>query len=331
MNNDDYDINLVKNYLANHGYNFEDLNLMGQEEILGVYRRYNKKIVHQFQSSINGKEVVEKKIEEYGIEDELKEKLLEVGKSVTKLYDVIDKYIQHYHYEDFLKLLKLYLDDMPSSKIEKILEIKHHQFEEMYLSKIGDLLANLMPQERLVLMQFYEKKRDDLFELEEIYQKCRTQNVLEQMKEVASSKLEIIRNFMPDLMEENYKAYFDETPKKLEMVEKILELSKSYTRRYLKTLTISKLEFLENAIIEQNKKEILEKKLFKKHTKALEKTMVSLDDNEFSNACLNAISELNSEQLQKVIAHMASKYKTFSSKFNSATKSYKNMIKNYGN
>ncbi|PAF49864.1 hypothetical protein BKH41_00755 [Helicobacter sp. 12S02232-10] len=323
-----YDFEMIKLYLKNHGYNIIELNAMDNEKLFNLYKEHSLKVIYEFQTSLHQNNSFSVgHIKNYDLENQLKSKLLKIGKNFSKIYDLIDEYIDRYSYEDFLEILCMQLDTIPPSKLEKILKVKYRQLQQVWLEKLEEKFKILPVEERIPLVKYYEKNQDDIAKLKRAYQDSKDPSHLEKIKKISEIKLNIIKIFMPSLMEENYKAYYDETPEKLELIDHILELTNSYSKKYLKDLTISKLKFLKNDIIEQNKREAQDKKLFQKYTKALSESMNSMDDNEFSKVCLDAIAELNSDQLQRVVSFLASKNKFFLNKFNTTVKSYQSIAK----
>ncbi|PAF41503.1 hypothetical protein [Helicobacter sp. 11S02596-1] len=323
-----YNFEIMKLYLKNHGYSPAELDIMEDEKIFNLYKTINHKMIYDFQITLcQNNSFPAEQVKDYDLENQLKSKLSKIGKNFSKIYGLIDEYIDHYDYQEFLEILCMHLDTIPSSKIAKILKVKYRQLQQVWLEKIEQRFQVLPIEERIPLIRYYEKNQDNLAVLKRVYDESKDPAYIEKIKKISEVKLDVIKVFMPSLMEENYKAYYDETPEKLELISRILALTNAYSKKYLKELSISKLKILEDEIIRQNKQEAQDKKLFQKYTKAFSKSMASADDNEFSKVCIEAVAELNSEQLQMVVSFLAGKNKFFLNKFNTTIKNYQNISK----
>ncbi|WP_143428888.1 hypothetical protein [Helicobacter sp. 12S02634-8] len=319
---------MIKTYLKNNGYDGAELEKYNTSQLLEMYQNHISKEIHIFQTFLNQNHALTlAPIKDHAIQQELRTKISAVKKKFSKIYDLIDTYMGYYDYEEFLEILCVQLSNIPATKIKKALQIKYHQIQQVWLEGLEDQLQDLPAEERATLMQYYQRHQNDFSKLEKVYEDSKNPAYIQKLKKIAEDKLMVVKNFMPSLMEENYPAYYNGTPKKLELIEKISKLTNSYPKKYLKTLMISQLELLESDIIEQNQREIQDKKLFQKYTKAFLESLNSMEDNDFSKVCLDAISELNSEQLQRVVSFLASKNKFFLTRFEALTKGFKSIIK----
>ncbi|PAF53344.1 hypothetical protein BKH42_06405 [Helicobacter sp. 13S00482-2] len=319
----------MKVYLSNNGHTQIELDHLSNSELFELYKKESLESIYLFQSDLDKKICIAtaEGLKHYEIEDKLKTKIKKIGRDISKVYDMIDEYIDEYTYDQFLEIFRSYLS-VPAPKIEKILKVKYRQLQEVWLEKLKIRFASLPDEERIQLMHYYEKNRDNIKKLKQIYHFSEDEYYVGDIQRISESKLSIIKNFMPELMEENYKAYYDETPEKINLIQEVLKLTHSYPRSYLKRLSISKLLFLKNEIIEQDKRDIINKKLFNKHIKALEEAMNSPNDNDFSKAALNVITELDGDNLHRVVNYLTNKNKTFLNKFNASIKTYQNILKN---
>lgn len=323
-----YSVKTMRTYLLHNGHNHVELDHLSENDLFELYQKENLEYLQLFQSELNEKMGTAPKINsaDNHIKDDLRIKIQKIGRNISKLYDMIDEHIDDYTYDQFLEIFRTYLRVSPA-KIQKILKVKYRQLQEVWLEKLEVRFSSLPSKERVQLMSYYEKNRDNIQKLKQIYHLSEDENYIHNIEQISQSKLDIIENFMPELMEENYKAYYDETPEKINLIKEVLNLTQSYSKSYLKELTISKLVFLKNEVIEQDKREIEDRKLFNKHIKALEDAMSSLNENDFSKASLDAITELDSDLLHRVVNYLTNKHKTFLNKFNTAIKGYQNILK----
>lgn len=311
-----------------NGYTPIELDALSKDELFELYQKKNLEYLHLFKAELNEKmgNVPKMADIESQINDDLRIQIQKIGRNISKLYDLIDEHIDDYTYEQFLEIFRTYLRVSPA-KIQKILKVKYRQLQEVWLEKLEVRFSSLPLKERIELMSYYEKNRDNIQKLKQIYHLSEDENYIHNIEKVSESKLNIIENFMPELMEENYKAYYDETPEKIDLINEVLGLTQSYSKSFLKELTISKLTFLKNEVIDQDKREKEDRRLFNKHTKALEDAMKSMNDGDFPKASLDAITELDSDLLHRVVNYLTNKHKTFLNRFNTAIKSYQNILK----
>ncbi|MDO7253667.1 hypothetical protein [Helicobacter cappadocius] len=319
---------LMKIYLTNRGHTQTELNHLNDSELFELYKEESLEYLHLFQLELDEQigNTIKNRPKNYNSPSKLKTKIEKIGKNISKVYDMIDEYIDDYTYEEFLEIFRSYLR-IPAVKIQKILKVKYRQLQEVWLEKLKVRFSSLPDEERIQLMDYYEKNRDNIQKLKQIYHLSEDENYIKNIQQISEFKLDIMESFMPELMEENYKAYYDETPEKINLVQEVLTLTHSYPRSFLKELSMSKLVFLKNEIIEQDKREIADKKLFNKHTKALEEALNSPNDTDFSRAALDAITELDSDILHRVVNYLTNKNKAFLNKFNTAIKGYQNILK----
>lgn len=328
-----FDLKMIKVYLKNHGYTDGDLNKLDEEKLFELYKTQSTQRVFEFRMALRDQNFSiplsqsSNNIQNY---QKIKEKIKKINQDISKIYNILDEYVYEYTYEDILEIFRSNLPNISSSKIEKILKVKYREFQEIWLEKIKNNFFDLPDEEKLFLINFYEKSRNDIEKIKRVYQSSMRSDYMSNIKKISEIKLEIIKNFMPNLMEENYKDFFKETPQKVEIMKEILELTSSYSKNFLLELDMEKLEFLRDEIIKQNKKEIYDKKVFQEYVKNLEETINLLDDNDFEKVCLEVITKLDETQIQNIINHMCGKNNFFINKFNAVVRSHQSKLKNKG-
>ncbi|PAF52637.1 hypothetical protein [Helicobacter sp. 13S00477-4] len=324
-----YNFEIIKVFLKNHGYNTEEIKQADNKKIIELYEEYNIKAIYEFQIFLNQNNALSstENIKKYHMQDELNQKILKINGDISKIYDLIDIYFDDYDHDELLEILCKRIKNFSINKIQKIFQIKYRQYQEIWLKKLEIRFKDLPAEEKIFLKKYYEKNRNNMEKLKYVYEYSKNPQYIEKIKKVAQIKLDIMENFMPDLKESYYKSYYNNTPEKIKLIKEISQLNPSYSKNQLKEFTITELKSLNSEILEQNKKEIQDKKLFHKYTNAISQSMDSMDDESFVKICLEAIRELDEEQLQKVVNFSISRNKFFLGKFNTVIKEHQGLTK----
>ncbi len=319
-------IRMVKLFLQNCNYDIEN---KSDEEILKLYQDHNLREVMEFQKEVfdNGFVDITKEIPELlEIANVIKEDIKGVGDNISALYGIIDKYIEKYPYEELKFLIFSGIKKIPLLIVERIIMAKTYQYQEIWLEKIAKNLEVLPIEEKSVLMAKYQSLCDNLTTLFNIYQKSFQEEGIAKMREVAQNKLAILKNFSPQLLEATYRAYYNESEEKLKLVNEILEYTQSYPKAFLKNQSMERLMNLKKEIIGRREEEAQSKRLVFEHIKALEESMAETNDSNFDAACMNAISDLNNIELQKVVDYIGSKNKFFVNRFEEVAKRFRSKV-----
>lgn len=319
-------IQMVKLFLQNCNYDIEN---KSDEEILRLYQEHNSREVMEFQKEVfdNGFIDMAKEMPELlEIANVIKEDIRKVGDDVSALYGIIDKYIEKYPYEELKFLIFSGIKKIPLLIVERVVKAKSYQYQEIWLEKIAKNLEVLPIEERSVLMAKYQSLCDNLTVLFGIYQQSFQKEEITRMQEVAQNKLMILKNFSPQLLEANYKAYYNESKEKLELVNEILKYTQTYPKVFLKNQSMERLNNLKKEIISRKEEEAQSKKLVFEHIRALEESMAETNDSNFDAACMSAINDLNNIELQKVVDYIGSKNKFFVNRFEEVAKRFRSKV-----
>lgn len=314
---------MMKLFLQNHEIDIED---KSEEEILKLYKDCNIQEVMEFQKDVfdNGYLDKAKEVPEMlEVANMIKESIKRVGDNVSRLYGVMDQYMEKYPYEELKFLILSGVKKIPLVVVDLVTKIKAYQYQEIWLEKIADNLDVLPAEEKSVLMDRYQNLRDNLAALFKVYQKSFREEEVLKMQKIAQSKLELLKNFSPQLLETNYSAYYNEGKEKLDLIHEILSYTQIYSRSFLKNRTMKQLMEFKEEILKHKAEKTQSKKLVFEHIQALEESMTETDDSTFDAACMSAINELNNIELQKVIQYLGSKNRFFINRFEEVAKRFR--------
>ena len=319
----------MKTFLNAQGH---DADSKGQEEIFELYKRVCREKVGFFQSSVFDKSFFEAKdikdtAEFVNLSGVIASEVAKVGDSLARLYALMDKYIEQCPYEELRFLIFSGAKRIAPSILKKAFSVKYHQYQEVWLEKIASNLENLPPEERSVLLHHYEQIREDIPQLFRVYQQSFQPHEIEKMKKIAQDKLLLMQHFNPQLLEENYKAFYDGSEEKISLIREIMALTHSYPKGYLQHIPMSALRNLKEDILQQKRAEESSKKKVAEHIRRLEESMMMINDSEFDAACMDAIKELDNDELQKIVQYINSQDKFFANKFESIAKQLRGSIK----
>lgn len=228
-------LKMAKVYLKNYGHSDDELDKLGENELFELYKIQSSKRFFEFRTALEEETSsisFPHAKENTGNYQDIKEKIKKNDQDISKLYDIFDEYIYKYTYEDMLEIFRSNLPNVSSNKIEKMLKVKYREFQEIWLEKIKDRLYDLPEEERLTLMGFYEKNRNNIEKLKYVYQNSAQSNYRKIIKNISIMKLEVIKNFIPNIMEENYKDFFKETPEKIKLINNIIGLTPTYSKNF---------------------------------------------------------------------------------------------------
>ncbi|WP_104697888.1 MULTISPECIES: hypothetical protein [unclassified Helicobacter] len=319
----------MKIFLQSRGY---DTDNKEKQEILELYKKICSQEICLYQNDIFDNNFFEamgvrENAEFITLSQTIGREVEEIQTDVKKLYILLDKYIEKFPYEELKFLIFSRVKKIPFLTIERILKIKYCEYQEVWLEKIEKNLKVLPQEERMTLMQYYQQIRNNIPLLFKVYQKSFDEQEVQRMKEVAENKLLLLKNYEPQMLEESYKVFYDDSEEKMKLVREVLELTHSYTKHSLKHMPVKNLLELKEEIKRQKHKEEQSKKLILKHIKILEESILMASDSEFDMACINAVNELNSEELQKVLDYLGSQNKFFINKFESVAKQISGRMK----
>ncbi|RDU73281.1 hypothetical protein CQA57_05180 [Helicobacter anseris] len=314
----------MKVFLQSKGYDVEHKDF---QEVFDIYKNvclqettaYQNEVFDTSFFDISG---ANENVELIALSQVIKTEIEQIQNEPQKLYVLIDRYIEQCPYEELKFLIFSGVKKLPFLTMDRIFKIKYYQYQEVWMEKIEQHLDVLPQEEKKVLMHHYDKMRDNIPLLFRAYQKSFDTDEVEKMRSVAENKLLLLQNFNPQMLEENYKAFYDESPEKIKLVKEVLSLTSSYTKSFLKHIPMEELLSLIEEIKKQKRDEEESKKRIIKHIKILEESIAMASDGDFDIACMSAIEELNNEELQKVLHYLGSQNKFFVNKFESVAKQF---------
>ena len=228
-----------------------------------------------------------------------------------------------YRYMDILDMAHSVLSSISTERITRMIRVKYREFQERLLDEILKLISDMPDEEMYTFMEYCKKNRDNTNKLSSIIMEMEDEEKRNEVIEMTTLKCDILKEFMPDILESTYKPFYDNSEEKEMIVNDILRLTKSHSKAHLKSLSMDTLNNLRNSILEQNRADAEKRQKFKKIVNIFNSTLVASDNDNFVNACITAQKELDEGQLLDLINHMSAINPFFISNFNSALKDYK--------
>ncbi|MDL0082002.1 hypothetical protein NYG90_04840 [Helicobacter sp. XJK30-2] len=318
-----FDISLMLQYLKNKGYKQDELSAMSDERILKLYQDIAREFILQAQ------DVLETSPEHENLRKKsttiMPETIALIGRDLCKLYEEIDNYIDLYSVRELANLLLSALPGVKLAKVEKMVRIKIRELQEIWLLELKDNLSSLPEEERDTLMEYYLARKDDLPMLRDIYQKSKDPAYLDEICDLAHIKLSMIKEYMPDELESNYKSFYDHSPEKLSVIQSILALTAAYSKGALLGMSIKELQEMLEELQEKEQEQAEQKALVDRYFERFKAALHDPDDQHFTNVCLDAASELPRPRFQELATELSRHYKHFHQRFSDVSKEYKDM------
>ncbi|RDU53673.1 hypothetical protein CQA49_06335 [Helicobacter sp. MIT 00-7814] len=314
--------------LQSHGYTPEQLQALPTSEIKKAYEKITKQFLSAFLQN-NSENKTNKISSSFLDSDEIntyKQKLKSCVKDVVALLQVLMEGYEKFDVVEVNDMLAIVAKNQSAHKMQRISHIAYHLLQEKLLSQIESYLKELPKQEFKMLKEHYERQREDLNALHKTIEKLADPLTKEQILSMARTKLFVMKEFMPELLNDTYKDYYNNTPEKLELVSKLMALTGLYTKEYLKETPLPKLQEMYDEILEYNRQEEQDKKMFLKYSSALQESIYSNDDEAFNEVCSRAVTHLSNKQLAMLVDYMSGQNPFFLSKFESVMNEYKKKL-----
>lgn len=309
--------------LEQYGYTKESLDSMDIEDLHEAYTKCVRQFINVFISNENKENLKISSLIDFEHITSYKQKLKSSLNNVSSLIQALLEGYKEFSYQEINDILVAITKNQSAHKIQRISRIAYRQFQEILLSQINDHIKELPVQEFIMLRDYYEKERENLALLNETIHKLIDPSTKQQVFIMARTKLLIIQDFMPDLMYATYKDYYDNTAEKLELVAKIMTLTGLYTKNYLKSIPLENLQEMHQEMLEYNRQNDQDRKIFLKYSRAIQESIYSNDDDAFNEVCSRAITHLTNKQLTMFTEYMVGQNPFFLSKFESAMNEYK--------
>lgn len=317
-------------FLLHHDFEKAQLQIMNTQEIKEQYEAVTRKSIYAFMHATMEENTV-KSLDTSGIIDveqvnAYKEKLRGVLESPTDIITVLLEGYEVFTYVEVNDLFESVSRHLPAHKMQKISRLAYRQYQEILLSQIREALKELPPEENKMLVEHYEENRENIALLQDTLKKLADPLTRDQLLATSRIKLLTVQLFLPSILTETYDKYFNNTPQKLELVGKIMSLTKLYTKDHLKALPIEQLQEIHEEILEHNRQEEEDRKVFAKYSQAISESMFNNDDDTFSEVCSIAVTHLTSTQLEMLVEYMANQNPLFVSKFENIMREYKKKL-----
>lgn len=314
-------------FLLHHDFEKAQLQIMNSQEIKEQYESVTRKSIYAFMQATMDDNGV-KGIDTSGIIDveqvnAYKERLREVIEDSVEIIKVLLEGYEVFSYAEVNDLFESVSRHLPAHRMQKIFRTAYRQYQEILLAKIQESLKELPDEENKMLVEHYEENRENIILLQDTLKKLDDPLTREQLLATSRTKLLIVQLFLPNILTETYDKYFNNTPQKLELVGKIMSLTGLYTKDQLKVLPIEQLQEIHEEILEHNRQEEEDKKVFLKYSQAISEAMFNNDDDTFSEVCSIAVTHLTTTQLQMLVEYMSNQNPLFTAKFETIMHEYK--------
>ncbi|PAF43523.1 hypothetical protein BKH40_06870 [Helicobacter sp. 11S02629-2] len=238
-------------------------------------------------------------------------------KTVSDLYDVIHKHLKFYSPSDLASFIHEVNLPISSKQLLRIINIMHAMLQDELLDSIALELKDLPKEEEETLIHHYEGIREDVMALESACRKLSSAKTLEYVKDLTTIKLDIMQHYLPADMEDEYKPYYDNTKEKKDVINKILQISKIYSKAQLFDMNIKQLVDIKNTIVEQNRLTEKQRKSYKKYIEVFEDT-ANLSEEVFNENVRNALEALSNEQMSELLLYFNTRNHFILNKLNTA-------------
>lgn len=219
------------------------------------------------------------------------------------LYDAIEKIFEKYDLNEAIELVLSQASDKQYKQMTQITEVAYRSYQEILLDRVEKLCEFYPAEERFEQLKFYGDRREDINFLRESIANMSASNNQERLSKIALLKYDIIRDYFPDSMYENYEEFYENEEEKNDIIDRIMALTKAYTRPALKAKKFQVLSHIERVLIEDRDREKEEKALIKQYTKKLGDVILSEDELAFAMMLKEALSVLDERDVARIIGN----------------------------
>lgn len=219
------------------------------------------------------------------------------------LYDAIEKIFEKYDLNETIELVLSQSSDKQYKQMTQITEVAYRAYQETLLDRIEKLCEFYPAEERFEQLKFYGDRREDVNFLRESIANMNAQNNQERLSKIALIKYDIIRDYFPDSMYENYEEFYENEEEKNDIIERIMALTKAYTRPVLKAKKFQVLSHIERVLLEDRNREKEEKALIKQYTKKIGDVILSEDELAFAMVLKEALSVLDERDVARIVGN----------------------------
>lgn len=300
---------LIKNYLRFHGV--ENVSDLSYDEIQEAYEKCVREGVNYYNALLYGNDFLSE-----GEKLNVVEHISSVS-NIDELYNMLYKWLHFYTPSDISAFMTDINLNIPINyiRLQNIVNVVFARVQEELIDKISLNIQTIPNEERQNLITYYETIRDDVVHLQKINKYYSSKSTIDYLRETSAIKFDIVKTHFSKNIEHEYKAYFDNTKEKKELVANILAITRVYTKNKLFDMTINELNEIYTYIIEQNKINETKQRLLRKYIDIFEEIPI-LSDNDFTSRLYDATNDLGENMLGELAIHFSQRNQFISNKIN---------------
>ena len=293
--------------LSKHGHKKEDLEMMSIKDLSKLFKEETKKHILNYMdfTKDNQSDVAQEYNDDNVMRELSKISHCIVGDDINypMLYDIVEKIFEEYELNEVIELVLSQVKDKHYRQMTRIVEVSFRAYQESLLDRLEELCKNYPVEEKFEQLNLYSNKREDVNFLKRAIKKMEEENARLRLSKIAQLKFEIIRDYFPESLYENYEDYYENDEEKNAIIERIMELTSAYRRPTLKTKKIQLLKHIERVLLEDKEREREEKILIKKFTLKIGDVMNGEDEYAFSRIIKEALDVLDERDVRKIVTN----------------------------
>ncbi|MDE5602434.1 MAG: hypothetical protein K2I71_00715 [Helicobacter sp.] len=292
--------------LSHYGYSKATLETMRTRDLVKLSKKISRNRILEFLEMTRGEKQVE--IVSNNTSEYISEELENISRAVMReeidfftLYKAIEKIFFFYGLNEAIELILSQVSDKYYKQITRIIELVYRSYQESLLEEIEELCREYPPEEQYEQMKIYSDKREDIAFLRDAIQTMRKNNNQSKLTKISQLKFEIIHDYFPDSLYENYEEYYEDTDRKMKIIENIMSLTNAYKKATLKNKKIVVLKNIEAVLLKDRDREKEEKAMIKHYTKKFVEIINSEDELAFDISLKEALASLDERDVRKII------------------------------
>lgn len=297
----------VISQLVKHGHNKEELEVLSMQDLSKLFKNETKNKILGYMDFVKDDQVdiVNEDSSDYISREIAGIYNCIVGDEIyySKLYDILENIFEEYGLNETIELVLSQVKDRHYRQITRIVEVAFRAYQESLLDRLEELCKHYPAEEKYEQLNLYSKKREDVAFLKRVIKKMEEENSRLQLSKIAQLKFEIIRDYFPDSLYENYEDYYENDEEKNEIIERIMELTNAYKRPALKTKKLQVLKHMERVLLEDKEREKEERILIKQFTNKIGDIMNGDDEYAFSAVIKEALDALDERDVKKIVSN----------------------------
>lgn len=293
--------------LTRHGHESFQLESMDSDALKALFEQETIDLIRQFPLWLQDPNEANPLSSSFEAPPTLKEfwhLIKEHASDSGALYEVLERMVRLYDYSDIIDLLSNHTSDHIYRQLERMVRLKCREYQEWLLGEIERHYSDLPPEELFMQMCEYTSQRENIAKLKEVLTSLRNPAQQERIIRLAQIKNDLLKKHRSEEMEQFYKEFYENSEEKREVIAEILKLTNAYTSEKLKKMRVDDLHEMRTILIESQEEERREKKKIKHFLKLFEESIYQDDEDAFDALCRHALTELNGEQMQKIVDFM---------------------------